>query len=149
MRSDSEKVLKHVLEDTCAQLHLENSNTRVETPASNGRGDNTVRAMKEMIQRQKDAVCTLGIVFSVKNPPLALLVRHSEWILSHLVRNDFWLNLTIERSRLLRVRVTLEILLRDQHHCSIASWSVDVTMTTNNHVFSKHGVLVWLEAQMK
>ena len=45
--------------------------------------------MKEMIQRQKDAVCTLGIVFSVKLPLFALLVRHSEWILDHLVRNDF------------------------------------------------------------
>ena len=47
-----------------------------------------VRAMKEMVQRQKDAVCTLGIVFSVKHPLFALLVRHSEWILNHLVRNE-------------------------------------------------------------
>ena len=31
------------------------------------------------------------------------------------------------------MRVTLEILLRDQLHFSIVSWSVDVTMTTNNH----------------
>ena len=31
------------------------------------------------------------------------------------------------------MRVTLEIVLRDQRHISIESWSVDVTMTTNNH----------------
>ena len=46
-----------------------------------------------MIQRQKDAVCTLGIVFSVKHPLFALLVRHSEWILNHLVRNAFLVEL--------------------------------------------------------
>ena len=45
--------------------------------------------MKEMIQRQKDAVVTLGIESSVKHPLFALLVRHSEWILNHLVRNEF------------------------------------------------------------
>ena len=49
--------------------------------------------MKEMIQRQKDAVCTLGIVSSIKHPLFALLVRHSEWILNHLVRNDFLVEL--------------------------------------------------------
>ena len=47
--------------------------------------------MKEMIQRQKDAVCTLGI--SIKHPLFALLVRHSEWILNHLGRNDFLVEL--------------------------------------------------------
>ena len=35
------------------------------------------------------------------------------------------------------MRVTLEILLRDQLHFSIVSWSVDVTMTTNNHDFQQ------------
>ena len=42
-----------------------------------------------MVQRQKDAVVSLGIEFSIKHLLLALLVRHSEWILNHLVRNDF------------------------------------------------------------
>ena len=45
--------------------------------------------MKEMVQRQKDAVFSLGIEFSNKHLRFALLVRHSEWILNHLVRNDF------------------------------------------------------------
>ena len=79
VRSDNEEALKHVLKDACDQVHLEYSNARLETPASNGRGENSVRAMKEMIQRQKDAVCTLGVVFSIKHPLFALLVRHSEW----------------------------------------------------------------------
>ena len=87
VRSDNEVALKHVLKDACEQVHLECSNTRLETPASNGRGENSVRAMKEMIQRQKDAVCTLSIVFSIKHPLFALLVRHNEWILNDLVRN--------------------------------------------------------------
>ena len=85
MRSDNEKALKHVLKDACEQVHLEYSNTSLETRASNGRGENSVRAMKEMIQRQKDAVLTLGIEFSIKHPLLALLVRHSEWILESFV----------------------------------------------------------------
>ena len=89
VRSDNEETLKHVLKDACEQVHLEYSNTRLEHPASNGRGENSVRAMKEMIQRQKDAVCALGIVFSVKYPLFAMLVRHIWWILNHLVRNDF------------------------------------------------------------
>ena len=42
-----------------------------------------------MIQRQKDAVLTLGFEFSIKHPLFALLVRHSEWTLNHLVRNVF------------------------------------------------------------
>ena len=61
MRSDNEVALKHVLKDACEQVHLEYSNTRLETPASNGRGENNVKAMKEMIQRQKGAVCSLAM----------------------------------------------------------------------------------------
>ena len=47
--------------------------------------------MKEMVQRLKDAVFSLGIEFSIKHPLFALLVRHSEWILNHFWegRNDF------------------------------------------------------------
>ena len=45
--------------------------------------------MTEMVQNQKDAVFSLGIEFSIKHPLFALLVRHSEWILNHLVHNDF------------------------------------------------------------
>ena len=93
VRSDNEEALKHVLKEACEQVHLEHSNTRLETPASNGRGENSVRAMKEMIQRQKDVVFSLGIEFSIKHPLFALLVRHSEWILNHLVRNDFLVEL--------------------------------------------------------
>ena len=84
VRSDNEEALKHVPTDACEQVHLEYSNTRLETPASDGRGGNSVRAMKEMmIQRQQDAVFSLGIEFSIKHPLFALLVRHSEWILNH------------------------------------------------------------------
>ena len=93
VRSDNEEALKLVLKDACEQVHLEYSNTRVETPASNGRGENSVRAMRKMLQRSKDAVCTLSTVFSIKHPLFALLVRHSEWILNHLVRNDFLVEL--------------------------------------------------------
>ena len=89
VRSDNEEALKHVLKEACEQVHLEHSNTRLETPASNGRRENSVRTMKEMVQRQKDAVFSLGIEFSIKHPFFALLVRHSEWILIHLERNDF------------------------------------------------------------
>ena len=93
VRSDNEEALKHVPKDACEQVHLEYSNTRLETPASNGRGENSVRAMKEMIQRQKDAFFALGIEFSIKHPVFALLARRSEWILNHLVRNDFLVEL--------------------------------------------------------
>ena len=58
-----------MLKDSCEQVHLEYSNTRLETPESNGRGENSV------------------------HPLIALLVRHSEWILNHLVRNDFLVEL--------------------------------------------------------
>ena len=72
--SDYEEALKHVLKDACEHVHLECSNTRLEILASNGRGGNSVRAMKEIIQRQKDVVCTLDVVFTVKHPLFALLV---------------------------------------------------------------------------
>ena len=93
VRSDSEEAFRHVLKDACEQVHLEYSNTRLETPASNGRGESSVRTMEEMVQRQKDAVFSLGLEFSIKHPLFALLVRHSEWILNHLVRNDFMVEL--------------------------------------------------------
>ena len=89
VRADNEEALKHVLKDACEQVHLEYSNTRLENPASNGRGENSVRTMKEMVQRQKDAVVLLGIELSIKHHLFALLVRHIEWIVNHLVRNDF------------------------------------------------------------
>ena len=41
VRSDNEEALRHVLKDACEQVHLENSNTRLETPASNGRRENS------------------------------------------------------------------------------------------------------------
>ena len=85
VRSDNEDALKHVLKDACEQVHLEYSNTRLETLASIGRGENSVRTMKDMVQRQKDAVFSLGIEFSIKHPLFALLVRHGEWILNHFV----------------------------------------------------------------
>ena len=78
VRSDNEEALRHVLKDACEQVHLEYSNTSLETPASNGRGENSVRTMKDMVQRQKDAVFSLSIEFSIKHPLFALLVRHSE-----------------------------------------------------------------------
>ena len=56
VRSDNEEALRHVLKDACEQVHLECSYTRLETPASNGRGEHSFRTMIEMVQRQKDAV---------------------------------------------------------------------------------------------
>ena len=85
MRSDYEEALKHVLKDACEKVHLEYSNTRLETPAPKGRSE----PMKEMVQRQKHADFSLGIEFSIKHPLFALLVRHGEWILNHSVRTDF------------------------------------------------------------
>ena len=78
-----------MLKVACEQVHLEYSNTRLETSASNGRGEKSFRTMKEMVQRQKDAVFSLDIEFSIQHPLFAFLVRHSEWILNHVVRNDF------------------------------------------------------------
>ena len=75
--------------DACEQVQYECSNTRLETLASNGAGEISVRAMKEMVQRQKDVVFSLGVESSIKHTLFVLLVRHSEWILNHLVRNDF------------------------------------------------------------
>ena len=78
----------------------------------------------------------------VLHPLFALLVRHSEWILNHLVRNDFVVEQDNRVIKLSRMRVTLEILLRDQLRFSIVSWSVDVMMTTNNHDFRQLGLSV-------
>ena len=61
----------------------------LETPASNGRGENSVRTVKEMVH----AVLSLGIEFSNKHPLFLLLGRHCGWILNHAVRNDFLVGL--------------------------------------------------------
>ena len=58
MRSDNEEALRHVLKDACEQVHLEYS-----------------KLLHPMVvQRQKDAVFSLGIEFSIKHPLFALLV---------------------------------------------------------------------------
>ena len=56
-------------------MHHEHSNTRLETPAY-GRGENSVRAMKEMVKRQKESINTLGVVFSTEHHLFAMLVRN-------------------------------------------------------------------------
>ena len=130
VRSDTEEALKHVLKDACEQVHLEYSDTRLETPASNGRGENFVRAMKEMIQRQKDAVFSMGIEFTIKHPLFALLVRHSEWILNHLVRNDFLVELD---NRVIKTSLCESHTGNPAPRSTsllIVSWSVDAVMTT-------------------
>ena len=75
----------------CHQLvnrHIGHSNTHIETPPSNSRGENSVRTMKEMTQCQKKSVNTLEIKITIMHPFFALLARHSEWLLDHLVRSD-------------------------------------------------------------
>ena len=139
VRSDIEEALKHVLKDACEQVHLEYSNTRLETPASNGRGENSVRAMKEMIQRQKDAVCTLGIVFSVKHLLFALLVRHSEWILNHLMRNDFLVEVD---NRAIKISPYESYTGNPAPSSTSLTNRILVGRPTNSHVFSKLGFLV-------
>ena len=59
VRSDNEEALKHVLKDACEQVHLEYSITRLETPASNGRGENSVRTMKEGDGTASERCCLL------------------------------------------------------------------------------------------
>ena len=67
VRSDSEEALKHVLRAACEEVHLEYSTTWLETPASDGRGENSVRAMKEMVQRQRESFKAMRITFSFKH----------------------------------------------------------------------------------
>ena len=61
VRSDTEEALKHVLKHTCGErVHLEYSNTFWKLLHSMvGVKTVNVRAMKEMMQRQKDAVFSL------------------------------------------------------------------------------------------
>ena len=137
VRSDTDEALKHVLKDACEQVHLEYSNTRLETPASDG--DNFVRAMKEMIQRQKDAVFSMGIEFTIKHPLFALLVRHSEWILNHLVRNDFLVELDNRVIKTFPCESHTGNPAPRSTSLLIVSWSVDAMMTRNNHDFRQPG----------
>ena len=81
--------------------------------------------MKGMVQRQKFAVFSLGIEFSIKHSLFAFLVRHSALMLNDLMRND----LMVERdNREIKTSTYL-----------IVFWSVDAKMTTNIHVFSLIG----------
>ena len=98
--------------------------------------------MKEMIQRQKDAVFSLGIVFSIKHPLFALLVRHSEWILNHLLRNDFIVEVDNRVIKTSPYESHTGNPAPNSTSFSIVSWSVDVTMTTNNRVSNTHGFSV-------
>ena len=85
-RSDIEEAFRHVLSSVCGQTVVDDSNTLIQTPPSNGRGEECQNTMKEMIQCHKESVNTLGIKFSVVHPFSALLVLHSDWLPNHLVR---------------------------------------------------------------
>ena len=78
-----------MLTSACEQTHFHCSNTRVETLSSYGCGANSVRTMHDMMQCQRESVKSLEIKFSIIHLLFALLVRHSEWPMSHLVRSDF------------------------------------------------------------
>ena len=52
------------------QVHLEYSNTRLETPATDGRGENSVRAAKVMVQRQESQSMRWASRTFVKHPGL-------------------------------------------------------------------------------
>ena len=78
-----------MLTSACEQIHVEHSNTCLVNPAPNGRGENRISTMKEMIQCQKESVNSLGIKFSMVHPLFALLVRRSDWLVNHLVSSDF------------------------------------------------------------
>ena len=71
------------------QVHLEYINTRVETPTTDGRGENSVRAAQVMVQRQESQSMRWALCSFVRHPVFALIARHSGWNLNHLVRNDF------------------------------------------------------------
>ena len=88
-KSDNEEALRHVWSSACEETHVDFSNTRIETPPSNGRGEDSVRTMKEMRQCLEESVNTLGVTFSVLHPSFALLACHNEWLMNHLVRSDF------------------------------------------------------------
>ena len=95
-----------------------------------------------MVQRQKDAVFSLDIECSIKHPLFALLGRHSEWILNHLVRIDFVVELDNRVIKTSPYESHTGNPAPNQLHFSIVSWSVDVMMTTNNHDFKQLGFSV-------
>ena len=68
VRSDNEEALEHVLTAACEEVHLVHSNTWLET--SDGRGENSVRALKEMVQRHKEPVHAMSITFPSNIVPL-------------------------------------------------------------------------------
>ena len=88
VRSDNEEALKHVLKDACEKVHLEYSNTPFGNSGVNGRGENSVRTMKDDTASER---CSFLVGYCVLNQTssLRVAVRHSEWILNHLLRNDF------------------------------------------------------------
>ena len=53
VRSNNEESLKHVLTAACEEVHLEYSNTRLKTQASNGQRENSVPTVREFVQKQK------------------------------------------------------------------------------------------------
>ena len=98
--------------------------------------------MKEMIQRQIDAVFSLGIEFSIKHPLFALLARHSQWILNHVVRDDFLVELDNRVIKTSPYESHTGNPAPRPTAFSIVSWLVDMTMTTNNYDFSILGFSV-------
>ena len=76
VRSDSEEALEHLLTTTGEEVHLEYSTTWLETPASDGRGENSVRAMrKKLFNVKKESVKAMRITLSFKHLVFPLIVR--------------------------------------------------------------------------
>ena len=81
--------VRSALVSGCEQIHLEYSNTRLQTPASNSCGANSTRNMKDMIQCHKESDNSLGIKFFHHACSLCFALRHSEWLTKHLLRSEF------------------------------------------------------------
>ena len=135
MRSDNEESLKHVLTAACERVHLEYSNTRLETLAPSDEVRNSVRTVKEMVQRETESGNALDITFSIKHTVFAPFARHSECILNHLERNDFLVqydNRMTKTSRYESHRKSCSKVNTSTQ--SYFGWSM---MTEKSHVFNK------------
>ena len=91
VRSDNEETLKYFLTAACEDVHLEYSNTRWETPAWNGRRENSVRTAKEIVQKQKKSQSVQCASRSLSNTLFFI------WLCATVTwwATIFWLRMTI------------------------------------------------------
>eukprot|EP00974_Lingulodinium_polyedra_P103736 10040893-Lingulodinium_polyedra.AAC.1 len=88
IRCDQEEALTHVVFHAADKQGLPRDAARLEVPQANGRAEQGVRTVRELLQVLREDLRRRGRLTQLNHPAMKWLVRHAEWLANHVVKSD-------------------------------------------------------------